>query len=232
MSEADPYPLLFSPFVLRGKTLPSRAVFTAHTVSLSADGVPGERALGYYEARAKGGAGMIVMEPIPVMDNGGVTPQNYRFDHPNFVAGLAAVADAVHQHGTVFISQLYHMGANADPYQPSSERWGPSPMPGPGWSDVVRPIDDLDMAELVNAYVAAATTAMQAGVDGVECMFAYDTLVDQFMDPKRNQRIDAYGGSLENRCRLAVQVLNSIRQAIGPEAILGITVTGGHAGVR
>lgn len=63
--------MLFSPFMLRGKTLPTRAVFTAHTVSLGSDGVPGERALAYYGARAAGGAGMIVMEPVPVLDNGG-----------------------------------------------------------------------------------------------------------------------------------------------------------------
>ncbi len=225
MSEPDSFPLLFSPFVLRGKTLPSRAVFTAHTVSLSADGVPGERALGYYEARAADGVGMIVMEPIPVMDNGGVTPQNYRFEHPDFVDGLQRVTAAVHRHGTVFISQLYHMGANADPHQPSSERWGPSAMAGPGWSDVVRPIDEVDMAALVDAYTKAAATVMQAGVDGVECMFAYDTLVDQFMDPKRNQRTDDFGGPLANRCRLAVTVLRAIREAIGPNAILGVTVT-------
>jgi 2,4-dienoyl-CoA reductase-like NADH-dependent reductase (Old Yellow Enzyme family) len=225
MSEAESFPLLFSPFVLRGKTLPSRVVFTAHTVSLSSDGVPGERAIGYYEARAADGVGMIVMEPIPVMDNGGVTPQNYRFDHPDFVAGLTQLTAAVHEHGTVFISQLYHMGANADPHQPSSERWGPSAMPGPGWSDAVRPIDEVDMAELVSAYANAAATVMRAGVDGVECMFAYDTLVDQFMDPKRNLRTDDFGGPLANRCRLAVMVLRAIRDVIGPDAVLGVTVT-------
>ena len=219
--------MLFSPFMLRGKTLPTRAVFTAHTVSLGSDGVPGERALAYYRARAAGGAGMIVMEPVPVLDNGGVTPQNYRYEDPGFVSGLAQVAAGVHQHGSVLICQLYHMGANADPHSPSSERWGPSAMPGPGWSDVVRAIDEVDIAKVVNAFAEAAATVMKAGVDGVECMFAYDTLIDQFMDPKRNQRTDGYGGPLANRCRLAVMVLNAIRASIGSEAILGITVTAG-----
>ena len=98
-------------------------------------------------------------------------------------------------------------------------------MPGPGWSDSVRPLDDLDIVELIEGFVRAAKAAMSAGADGVECMFAYDTLVDQFMDPKRNRRTDSYGGSLENRCRLAVMVLVALRQAIGSDAILGITVT-------
>ncbi len=188
------YPHLFSPLTLRGHTLPSRAVFTAHTVSYSADGIPGDRARSYYAERAAGGVGMIVMEPLPVLPNSGNTPQNYRWDDPRFTAGLRSVVDAVHAQGTVFISQLYHLGPNSDPQQPWSERWGPSPMQGPGWADAVRPIDEADMQLLVDGHVAAAQAALAAGVDGIECMFAYDTLVDQFMDPTRNHRGDEYGG--------------------------------------
>ena len=219
------YPLLFSPLTLRGHTLQSRAVFTAHTVTLSTDGVPGDRARGYYEARAAGGVGLIVMEPIPVLANGGVIPQNYRYQHPGFVAGLRSVVDAVHRHGTIFVCQLYHMGSNADPYSPWSERWGPSAMQGAGASDVVRPIDEFDIDYLVNGYVAAAKAAIDGGADGIECMFAYDTLVDQFMDPKRNERTDHYGGSLPNRCRLAVRILHELRAVVGSQALLGITVS-------
>ena len=219
------YPNLFSPLTLRGRTLPSRAVFTAHTVSYSADGMPGDRARGYYEARAAGGVGMIVMEPLPVLPNSGNTPQNYRWDDPRFTPGLRTVVDAVHAHGTVFISQLYHLGPNSDPQQPWSERWGPSEVQGPGWADAVRPIDEADMQLLIDGHVAAAQAALAAGVDGIECMFAYDTLVDQFMDPSRNRRNDDYGGSLANRCRLAVRILRALREVVGPRRILGVTVT-------
>jgi 2,4-dienoyl-CoA reductase-like NADH-dependent reductase (Old Yellow Enzyme family)/pyruvate/2-oxoglutarate dehydrogenase complex dihydrolipoamide dehydrogenase (E3) component len=219
------YRHLFSSLNLRGRTLPSRAVFTAHTVSYSADGIPGDRARAYYETRAAGGVGMIVMEPLPVLPNSGNTPQNYRWNDPRFTAGLRTVVDAVHAHGTVFISQLYHLGPNSDPQQPSTERWGPSPMQGPGWADGVRPIDEFDMNDLIEGFVGAAQAALAAGVDGVECMFAYDTLVDQFMDPARNHRDDEYGGSLANRCRLAVRVLRALREVVGPQRILGVTVT-------
>ena len=224
------YTHLLSPLTLRGHTLPTRAVFTAHTVSLSADGIPGERALGYYAARAAGDVGMIVMEPLPVLPNGGVTPQNYRWDDPRFSDGLRTVVDAVHAHGTVFVSQLYHLRPNSDPQQPWSERWGPSPMQGPGWADGVRPIDETDMQMLIDGHVAAAQAALAAGVDGIECMFAYDTLVDQFMDSTRNCRSDEYGGSLENRCRLAVRILRALREVVGPRRILGITVTAAMEG--
>ena len=87
------FPLLLSPLELRGKRLPSRVVFTAHTVSFGQDQVPGERARDYYAARAAGGAGLIVMEPLPVLPNGGVTPQNYRYDDERFVPALRGVGD-------------------------------------------------------------------------------------------------------------------------------------------
>ena len=219
------FPHLLSPLMLRGRKLPTRVVFTAHTTSFGQDGVPAERARAYYEARAAGGAGLIVMEPLPVLPNAGVTPQNYRFDDERFVPQLRSVVDAVHAHGTVFVSQLYHLGPNSDPLAGASERWAPSPGPAPGGPDALRAMDERDVADLVQGHVSAAKAAISAGVDGVECMFAYDTLVDQFLSARSNRRSDRYGGDLEGRARLAVEILDALRDAIGPELLLGITVT-------
>jgi 2,4-dienoyl-CoA reductase-like NADH-dependent reductase (Old Yellow Enzyme family) len=224
------FPLLLSPLELRGKLLPSRVVFTAHTVSFGQDHVPGERARDYYVARAAGGAGMIVMEPLPVLPNGGVTPQNYRYDDDRFVPALRRVVGAVHEHGTVFVSQLYHLGANADPLAGDSERWAPGPGLAPGGPDGLRAMDDEDIAVLVDGHVRAARAAIAAGADGVECMFAYDTLVDQFLSAQRNLRDDGYGGPLEGRARLAREILQALRAEIGSERLLGITVTAAMEG--
>jgi 2,4-dienoyl-CoA reductase-like NADH-dependent reductase (Old Yellow Enzyme family)/thioredoxin reductase len=224
------FPLLLSALEVRGKRLPSRIVFTAHTVSLGQDGVPGERARGYYEARAAGGAGMIVMEPLPVLPNGGVTPQNYRYDEERFVPALRSVVDAVHAHGTVFVSQLYHLGANSDPLAGGSERWAPGPGLAPGGPDGLRAIDGDDIGDLIDGHVRGARAAIAAGADGVECMFAYDTLVDQFLSAERNRRTDAYGGSLEARARLAREILHALRAEIGPDRLLGVTVTAAMEG--
>jgi 2,4-dienoyl-CoA reductase-like NADH-dependent reductase (Old Yellow Enzyme family) len=217
--------LLFSPLDLRGRRLRNRIVFTAHTTSFGQDGVPGSRARAYYEARAAGDAGLIVMEPLPVHPTAGVTPQNYRVDHPGFVAGLREVALAVHAHGTVLVSQLYHLGQNADELATQRERWAPSAGPAPDGPGMLRAIDDADIAELVAGHVAAARAAMAAGADGVECMFAYDTLVDGFMSASRNRRTDRYGGPFDDRMRLARELLDALRAAIGPDAILGVTLS-------
>ena len=227
---SDRFPLLLAPLDLRGKRLPSRIVLTAHTVSLGQDGVPGERALGYYAARAAGGAGLIVMEPLPVLPNGGVTPQNYRYDDERFVPALRRVVEAVRAHGTVFVSQLYHMGANADPFAGDSERWGPGPGLAPGGPDGLRAMDDEDIGELIEGHVRATRAAIAGGADGVECMFAYDTLVDQFLSAERNHRTDAYGGALAGRARLAREILTALRTELGPDRLLGITVTAAMPG--
>ena len=222
---------LFSPLALRGHELRNRIVFTAHTASFSADGIPGERVQAYYEARAAGGAGLIVMEPLPVLPSGGVTPQNYRWNDERFVPALRSVVDAVHRHGTVFVSQLYHLGPNADPVATLSDLWsvsgGPAPGGGPG---AMREIDAEDISELLSGHVRAARAALAAGVDGVECMFAYDTLVDGFMSEERNRRTDAYGGPLEARMRLAREILDALRDEIGDGPLLGVTVTAAMPG--
>jgi 2,4-dienoyl-CoA reductase-like NADH-dependent reductase (Old Yellow Enzyme family) len=221
------FPHLLAPLTLRGHRLRNRIVLTAHTTSFGQDGVPGSRARAYYEARAAGGVGLIVMEPLPVHRTGGVTPQNYRFADERFVPGLAAVVDAVHAHGATFVSQLYHLGPNADPTATFRERWGPSERAVPDGPGMVHAVDEVDIAELLDGHERAARAALAAGVDGIECMFAYDTLVDGFMAARWNHRNDGYGGPLPNRTRLAREILTALRAAIGPDRLLGVTLSAG-----
>jgi 2,4-dienoyl-CoA reductase-like NADH-dependent reductase (Old Yellow Enzyme family) len=218
---------LFSPLTLRGHTIRNRIVFTAHTTSFGEDGVPGERARGYYEARAAGGTGLIVMEPLPVHPSGGVTPQNYRFDDPRFVPGLKRVTDAVRSHGATFVSQLYHLGPNADDNATLRERWAASERPVPDGPGMLHAPDQADIAELLDGHERAARAAIAGGADGVECMFAYDTLVDSFMAARWNHRDDGYGGPIENRMRLAREILGLLREVIGPDRLLGVTLSAG-----
>jgi 2,4-dienoyl-CoA reductase-like NADH-dependent reductase (Old Yellow Enzyme family) len=223
----DAFPRLFAPLTVRGRRLRNRIVLTAHTTSFGQDGVPGPRARAYYEARAAGGVGLIVMEPLPVHRTGGVTPQNYRFEDERFVPALRAVVDAVHEHGTTFVSQLYHLGPNADDTATLRERWGPSERAVPDGPGTLHAVDELDIAELIDGHERAARAAVAAGVDGVECMFAYDTLVDGFMAARWNQRDDGYGGPFPDRMRLGREILHSLRATIGPDRLLGVTLSAG-----
>jgi 2,4-dienoyl-CoA reductase-like NADH-dependent reductase (Old Yellow Enzyme family) len=222
---SNAFPNLLAPLTVRGHHFPNRIVLTAHTTSFGQDGIPGTRARAYYEARAAGGVGLIVMEPLPVHETGGVTPQNYRFVDERFVPALKGVVDAVHAHGTKFMSQLYHLGPNADDTATLRERWAPSERALPDGPGRMHALDEVDIAELIRGHERAARAAVAAGVDGIECMFAYDTLVDAFMAARWNRRDDRYGGSFPNRMRLAREILTALRRTIGPDRLLGITLS-------
>ncbi len=216
---------LLSPIELRGTRVRNRVTFTAHTQSYSDNGIHGSRVRSYYAARAAGGAGLLVMEPVPVHPTGRVTPQNYDHTKAGFVEGLRSVVNAVHEHGGVLINQLYHMGPNADPLATGGQQWGPSDAPGYFGVGRIHAMTTTEISEMVGCYVDAATTILRSGIDGIECMFSYDTLVDSFFDPTRNSRSDAYGGSFENNTRFAVEILQALRAAIGPDPILGVTIS-------
>ena len=216
---------LLSPIEVRGKRIKNRVTLTAHTQSYSDNGIHGDRVRDYYAARAAGGTGLLVMEPVPPHPTGRVTPQNYDHTKPGFVEGLKRTVDAVHDHGGTIINQIYHMGPNADPLATGGEQWGPSD--APGYFGVGRihamTIDEIDL--MVRCYAECAETMMQAGTDGIELMFAYDTLVDAFFYDDRNLRTDQYGGSFENKTRFAVELLRAVRGAIGDDPILGVTIS-------
>ena len=216
---------LLSPLELRGKRVRNRVTLTAHTQSYSDGGIHGERVRGYYAARAAGGAGLLVMEPIPPHPTGRVTPQNYDHTKPGFVEGLKTVVDAVHEHGGTIVNQLYHMGPNADPLATGGQQWGPSD--APGYFGVGRihamTTDEIDL--VTRCFAECAETVMRSGTDGIELMVSYDTLVDSFLYDDRNTRTDRYGGSFENKARFAVEILRAVRDAIGDDPILGVTIS-------
>lgn len=216
---------LLSPLELRGRRIRNRVTLTAHTQSYSDGGIHGDRVRGYYAARAAGGTGLLVMEPIPPHPTGRVTPQNYDHTKPGFVEGLKRTVDAVHEHGGVIINQLYHMGPNADPLATGGQQWGPSD--APGYFGVGRihamTTDEIDL--ITRCFAECAETVMRSGTDGIELMFSYDTLVDSFLYDERNMRDDRYGGSFENRARFGVEVLRAVRAAIGDDPILGVTIS-------
>ena len=201
-------------------------MFTAHTTSFGEDGVPGRRARAYYEARAAGGAGLIVMEPLPVHPSAGVTPQNYRYADERFTPGLRQVVEAVHGHGTTFVSQLYHLGPNADETATLRERWSASERPLPDAPGMTHAPDQGDIAELISGHEAAARAAVSAGVDGVECMFAYDTLVDSFMAARWTSATTPTAGSSRAGCG-GPRDPGRTAPVIGPTGLLGVTLSAG-----
>ena len=111
-----PFPHVFEPLTLRHRTLRSRITFGAHTANMAEDGLPGERHIGYYRERALGGAGMIVVEPVPIHRTGVLTRGNFRHDDDAVIPAFRRVTDACREANpdVVLIHQLYHVGQHGD----------------------------------------------------------------------------------------------------------------------
>ena len=219
------YPALFEPLSLRHRTLNNRIVFGAHTANMSVDGLPGERHRAYYEERAIGGAAMIVVEPMPVNANAVLTRGNFRHADDEVIAHFRTITEAVHAHGTTILQQLYHVGQHGDSDLSFMPHWSPSGMPSYHDSDGSHAMRESEILDVIDCFTQAAKRCQAAGFDGVDLFAAYNALLDQFWTPWNNQRDDRWGGSLENRCRLSLSIINSIREACGEDFIIGMSIS-------
>lgn len=219
------FPALFQPLQLRHKTLRNRIVFGSHTANMAEQGLPGERHRGYYEERARGGAGMIVVEPVPVHRTAVLTRGNFRHSSDEVIPHFRKITDAVHAQGAVICHQLYHVGQHGDfdnSYEPS---WSPSGLPSFHDSDGSHTMTEAEIEEIIESFVQAARRAKESGFDGIELFAAYNAIIDQFWLPFNNRRDDKWGGSLENRTRFSRTIMERIRKMAGDDFIIGVAVS-------
>lgn len=219
------FPHVFNPVQLRHKTLRNRVVFGAHTTNMSRDGLPWDQHVAYYRERAMGGAGMIVMEPMPVHAAAVLTRGNFRHSTDEVIPHFRKITDAVHEEGAVILQQLYHIGAHGDADLSFHPNWSPSGGPSYHDSDGSHAMTEREIYETMEGYVEAARRCKEAGFDGVEFWAAYHALPDQFWTPFSNQRTDQWGGSLENRTRFSRETMARIRKVCGEDFIVGLAVS-------
>lgn len=218
---------LENPLTIRGKTLKNRIVFGAHTANMAEDGLPGARHLGYYEERARGGAAMIVVEPMPVHRTGVLTRGNFRHDDDAVISPFRKITDTCHAHGTVMVQQLYHVGQHGDADLSYAPNWSPSGHSSYHDSDGSRAMRVSEIEEIIEGHVQAARRCQEARFDGVEIWAAYHSLLEQFWAPWSNQREDEWGGSLENRMRITTRIFEDVRKQCGEDFIIGLALSHG-----
>jgi len=221
----QPFPHLFQPLKLRHKTLKCRLNFGAHTANMSVDGLPSERHLGYYRERARGGAAMIVVEPVPVHRGTVLTRGNFRADDDSVIPHFRKITEACHEHGTVMIQQMYHLGAHGDWDNAFEANWSPSGLPSMHDSDGSHAMTEAEIEEVIESFVRAAWRARESGYDGCELMAAYNAAIEQFWSPYSNRRTDRWGGSFENRMRFSAEILSRIRKKLGEDFIIGVAIS-------
>jgi 2,4-dienoyl-CoA reductase-like NADH-dependent reductase (Old Yellow Enzyme family)/NADPH-dependent 2,4-dienoyl-CoA reductase/sulfur reductase-like enzyme len=221
---SDLFPALFTPLQLRHKTLRNRIVFGSHTANMSEAGLPGARHQGYYEERARGGAAMIVVEPVPVHRTAVLTRGNFLHSTDEIIPHFRKITDAVHGHGAVICHQLYHVGQHGDFDNSYEPNWSPSGLPSFHDSDGSHAMTEAEIEEIIESFVQAARRARESGFDGIELFAAYNAIIDQFWLPFNNRRDDKWGGSFENRMRFSRTVMERIRAMAGDDFIIGLAV--------
>jgi 2,4-dienoyl-CoA reductase-like NADH-dependent reductase (Old Yellow Enzyme family)/thioredoxin reductase len=216
---------LFTPKQIGGVTVPNRTVFLAHETGFAEDGLPTERDAAYYEARARGGVGLIMGPSSMLVHPSSSNPMYATGYDPAVVPRLQTIADACHRHGTKVFAQLQHTGGEDEGKYAMRETWAPSAVPTEYGYEMPKRMEREDIEEVKLGFATSAKHVKQGGLDGIELKAGHDGILRQFISPKYNTREDRYGGSVENRVRLVNEVVEMIRDRVGEEFPVGIRFT-------
>ncbi|MCB0995122.1 MAG: mycofactocin system FadH/OYE family oxidoreductase 2 [Acidimicrobiales bacterium] len=220
------YPRLFSPLRLGPVTVPNRIVFSAHLTNYADDGLPTEQHAEYYARRALGGAGLIITEEHSVHPTDWPYEKMIHGFHPEVIPGYRRITDAVHRHGVPIFAQINHNGGQASSMYTRLPVWAPSPVPDPLFREVPKELEHHEIADVVAGYATVAQHCREGGFDGVELQCSHSSIVRGFLSRATNLRTDDYGGPLENRARLLLEIVHAVREAIGPTMALGVRLCG------
>jgi 2,4-dienoyl-CoA reductase (NADPH2) len=216
MAGMTSYPHLLAPLDLGFTTLSCRAIMGSMHTRLETLDRANERIARFYADRARGGAALIVTggfspnaegrleESAPVLDSPGQMPEHKHLTR------------AVHAAGGRIALQILHAGR----YAPHGQSVGPSTTPSPINPRPPRRMDEADILRTIEDFATCAALAREAGYDGVEVMGSEGYLINEFTAPRTNDRTDAWGGSLENRLRLPVEILRRVREKVGRDFIV------------
>ena len=220
---------LFSPIQVGRLTLKNRIYSSGHAEAMAEGGRPTERLRRYHEAKARGGCALTIFggsSSVHPSSPAAAWKQIANHDD-SIIPAYRAIADAVHDHGCLVFTQLTHLGRRAQSdAEESNVLLAPSQIPEKVHREVPHELEGEQIAELVRAFGEAARRCQDGGLDGIEISMAHNHLIDQFWSPLFNERLDEYGGSLENRMRFAVEVLTEIRRRVGRDFVVGARISG------
>jgi 2,4-dienoyl-CoA reductase-like NADH-dependent reductase (Old Yellow Enzyme family) len=229
---------LFAPLEMRGATLKNRIVVSPMCQYSSRDGFANDWHMVHLGSRAVGGAALVFTEATAVAADGRISPEDLGIWKDAHVEDLARIVDVVHGHGALAGMQLAHAGRKASvvrpwdgggPRAPGAGGWrpivAPSPVPFGDGYPTPEPLDSAGIQAVVEAFGGAAVRARAAGFDVLEIHGAHGYLIHEFLSPLANLREDDYGGPLENRARLAREVVAAVRDRWPAERPLFIRIS-------
>lgn len=222
------YPSIFRPLTIGGTSVRHRIMITGHTQLYGANGTITERHIDYYRERAIGGAALLILEQQAAHPAG----RNYHAGceawDPKAIPWYEKLGKAVHEHGCKQFVQLFACGAQGsgtqyfDDWRPL---WAASQIPSAVTEEMPIAMEQPHINELVEHFVQSAVNVQKSGLDGVEIHAAHSQLLGEFLSPAFNKRTDGYGGSIENRCRIVLEVGKAIRDAVGDSFALGLRIS-------
>jgi len=211
------YPYLFSPIDINGMELKNRIVMTAMHLGYTPEGKVTDQLVDFYALRAKGGVGLIIVGGCVIDEYGGMSSM-IGLNDDRFIPGLRRLAAEVKENGARIAAQLYQAGrythsamiGGRKPFSASAVR---SKLTG----ETPRALDLEEIPGVQDRFAEAAVRAKKAGFDAVEVLGSAGYLISQFLSPVTNKREDRYGGPLENRMRFGIEVVEKVRDAVGPD---------------
>ena len=212
----SPYPHLFAPLDLGFCTLPNRVLMGSMHTGLEDHARDFGKLAAYFAARARGGVGLMVTGGFSPQIPGWLTPLSGRRSMPWHVGPHRQVTRVVHAEGGRICLQILHAGRYG--YQPLSV--APSKIKSPITPFTPRALSAGGVERTIRDFVRCAQLAREAGYDGIEIMGSEGYLINQFLAERTNQRSDDWGGNLENRQRLPIEIVRRTRAAVGPDFII------------
>ena len=221
------FPNLFSPLTIKGITISNRIFSTGHDTDLGRHGLPTDALIAYQRARAKGGAGLIVVQVVAVHETARYTSEVLMGTSDDCIPHFRKLFDAIKAEGTRAFVQLFHPGRELLGRRNgvAQAAYSASCSPSERFRIVPRALTGDEIGEIVDGYGHAARRLAEAGADGVEVVASHGYLPAQFLSARTNHREDEYGGSFDNRLRFIRDVAASIRAHAPPELIVGTRIS-------
>lgn len=220
---------VFQPLEIRGKVLRNRIQFSPHAPNLpTEDGEVTTELVEYVASQAATGVGFLTISDCQIEQKSGASfLGELDIDKPSAINGLTRLAEAAHDNGALISIELSHAGAGANPAMIRQPAYSPSGVriPAPICATELKVMDRDDMDHVRQKWVECAVRCVAAGFDMVLVHMAHQNLLGQFLSPATNTRTDEYGGTLENRMRYPLEVLEAVRAAVGEDIIIEVRLS-------
>ena len=218
---------LFSPLRIGSREVKNRIVSTAHATGKAVDGILTEEYVRYHERKAEGGTGLVMtFGSASVYEKSSAAYGSVSLWEPKNDPFLSDLAERVHAHGALLMSQATHMGRRANSTLSGQPIQAPSAVPEPVHREIPQALRIDEIGRIVEAFATAAARLEACGWDGIEITSFGGHLIEQFWSPAINQRTDGYGGDLEGRMRFSLEVIDAVSEAVSEAFVVGFRMTG------